>query len=160
MRSAGRRRRAETMPPGCWARRGGNGETPLLPRYQPPASPGTARTRVESSLGGGVGAWLREQSTPLSAPHYLNKDAAPVLKAPGTHRCFRDRRLAYIIVVVIIIIISNGKWKGRWRGHARSLCITGALRIKGKIKEKSDGRHGGSSRLLSLSLSIYFPLCC
>lgn len=48
-------------------------------------------------------------------------------------------------------------WKRQGGGASSPL---GVLSVKDEIKEKSDGRDTGSSRLLSLSLSIYFPLCC
>lgn len=87
----------------------------------------------------------------------------PVCKAPPSgHTGAAGTNISFIFVSLILLVLTKGSSRVERVVEGAHAASTGAVCVEEKIKEKSDGWHAGSALSLSpsLSLSIYFPLCC
>lgn len=151
-------------PPGCWARRGRNDEGTKSQDLQP--QPPTRSGKPVRSIPGNRGqpCW---DGFPISVPPPQAGDCScngvvPFAKPPPeTHGRCGDKHLVYFRIADIASpnerVIEGGG------GGGGTGCIHGGRVRGGKNKRESRWlarRQRSLSLSPSLSLSVYFPLCC
>lgn len=163
----GWRRAAHSIPgrpPGCWARRGGDDKGTKSQDLQP--QPPTRSGKPVRNIPGNGGQPCRD-GFPISDPPPQAGDcscngAVPFAKPPPGHTGAAGTNISFIFVSLILLVLTKGSSRVERVVEGAHAASTGAVCVEEKIKEKSDGWHAGSALSLSpsLSLSIYFPLCC
>lgn len=164
----GWRRAAHSIPgrpPGCWARRGGDDKGTKSQDLQ--TQPPTRSGKPVRSIPGNGGQPCRD-GFPISVPPSPGwglqlQWGRPVCKAPPSgHTGAAGTNISFIFVSLLLLVLTKGSSRVERVVEGAHAASTGAVCVEEKIKEKSDGWHAGSALSLSpsLSLSIYFPLCC